>query len=572
MLDLNIDFGRSINPAFSIPSPSLSSGAQKNLNNFLPIINAVTPLHSALSYAFLAIHLKDFSLECYEGLSGNKSWDELQPQMLSSAKAVCHLVLSVQFPVLHLIGSEYLGLVSIITNFDKNNQVFSITQFGLQFLYLFSMMSKLPYFKALLADARLAVLSENGKSGLKDEEWVRNHASDIFKTQILLGYLNLLPLLFRNITDLKQYPTTISLLAIVGRIYQAIAFIFSNVSEPHSTLSEKLNSLNVIFPLVERSTLSEILKEITRVNIINKIQTLASLAFLLGSLYKLWVDGVFGGRSFVVSNGKPVKMDDVIGCVSAKESMSKIVDQIKHPENYSILGPVQPLKGMLFFGPPGTGKSMLAKAFATEVDTNLFLACEGSAFVNKYVGTGPEAVRLLFSQAAKLAKKNPEKLVVIFIDEINAIGEKRSAADTGAQREHNNTTEAFLVAIDDSPSNVVVIGATNTDPKELDPAFTRSGRFDRHIKFEIPSSEDRKAILIKTSAAYKLSDTIDDAFWKKIVSQTDQWNFADLDNLVKQAATSAGFKRLSEITPEIIEETLETLKREKSTATLSYFA
>jgi AAA+ superfamily predicted ATPase len=568
-MKLDIDFGRTINPAFSMSSPSISPSAQKVIHNCLPLINAVNPLRYALSCGLLGVHSVDLAIKCYEGLSGEKNWEELKPLMLNSASAISHLALSIWFPYLHLIGSECFGLVSNIQNFDMNKPVFSTAQISLQSLYLMTILLKeIPSYKEALEDTLHVMSSEKEKSGIENEEWYRTLAPTIFHAQKLFEYANFLPLIFRNITDLRQYPKSIAVAAFLGRIFQAGDSIFS-IPKTHFTWRQKLDTLSILLPLLIKSARDDIEQELSRVNIIDKIYTLAALALTLGNLYRLW--GEEFGRSFVASKGKPVKMDDVIGCETAKESMNMVIDQIKNPTHYTELGPRKPLKGMLFYGPPGTGKSMIARAFATEINTEHFLVCTGPSFIYKYVGVGASTVRSLFNQASGLAKKHPERLILIFVDEIDAIGEKRSASPEGGEHEYNNTTNAFLTEIDQSPPNVIVIGATNKDPKELDPAFIRAGRFDKYIKFEIPPYKDRKKMLINISKAYKLSAAVNDDFWGKISSQTDQWNFADLDNLMNQAATRAGFKRLPEITPEIFEETLASLKKTDNPSHMSIY-
>jgi len=556
---LDINFGRTINPAFSIPSPSLSPSIQKGIHAFLPLITAVKPLNSALSYGLLAIHAKDLVLESYHGFAGNKNWDDLRPQMLNSAKAVSILVLSIWLPTTYLFGSEIFGLFSKIHKIDPSNRTLSIAQIGLQALHCMTIMEELPSYQALLSGSCDIMTAEPGETKSEYEEQLRALAPAIFNAQQFFGMIKLPSLLFRNITDLQEYPRGVALIAVIGRVIQAARAISSNEYQTQSSLLLKA----VHFPIV-----LGLMKDYAKIDLINELSfsidllyPITGLVLTISQLYSFL--GEEFGKSFVASQLDPVKMDDVVGCASAKESIHMVVDQLKNPAKYERLGPVKPLKGMLLYGPPGTGKSMLAKAFATEINAGHFLACEGSAFVNVFVGKGAATMRALFSKATMLAKASPQQLVVIFIDEINTIGQVRNVETGFGQTEFNSTTEAFLVAIDNAPSNVVVIGATNTEPKKLDPAFTRAGRFDRHIKFDLPTPQDRKAILLKTSADYTLSSDVNDAFWNKIVSQTAEWNFADLDNLIKQAAMSAGFKRLPAITSEIIEESLAILKQEK---------
>jgi len=225
-----------------------------------------------------------------------------------------------------------------------------------------------------------------------------------------------------------------------------------------------------------------------------------------------------------------VTFKDVAGIPEAKEELLEIVDFLKKPDKFSILGAVLP-KGVLFQGPPGTGKTLLARAVAGEAAVP-FYSISGSDFVEMFVGVGASRVRELFSEAKKNAP------CIIFIDEIDAVGGHRGAGvATGSQDERGQTLNALLVEMDgfSSDAAVIIIGATNR-PDSLDPALLRAGRFDRQINILSPDIKGRFQILLVHSRKIKLAKNVD---MEKIARSTPGFTGAELAALANEAAIVA---------------------------------
>ena len=189
-----------------------------------------------------------------------------------------------------------------------------------------------------------------------------------------------------------------------------------------------------------------------------------------------------------VQSTKGIKFADVAGEDEAKESLAEIVDYLHNPQKYSEAGASMP-KGVLLVGPPGTGKTMLAKAVAGEANVPFF-SMSGSEFVEMFVGMGASKVRDLFKQAKEKAP------CIVFIDEVDAIGQKRSSGNYGGNDEREQTLNQLLTEMDGFEENtgVIILAATNR-PESLDPALTRPGRFDRRVPVELPDLQGREAIL-----------------------------------------------------------------------------
>ncbi|MBR1797330.1 MAG: ATP-dependent zinc metalloprotease FtsH [Clostridiales bacterium] len=234
-----------------------------------------------------------------------------------------------------------------------------------------------------------------------------------------------------------------------------------------------------------------------------------------------------------------VKFTDVAGSVEEKEELSEVVDFLKNPKKYKELGAKIP-KGVLLYGLPGTGKTLLARAVAGEANVPFFYI-SGSDFVEMLVGVGASRVRSLFADAKKAAP------AVIFIDEIDAVGRKRGAGLGGGQDEREQTLNQILVEMDgfDVNTNVIVIAATNR-VDVLDPALLRPGRFDRRVMVNPPDVDEREAILKIHAKGKPLSP---DVLLREVALSTVGFTGADLENLLNEAALLAARRNKKQITP-----------------------
>ena len=230
-----------------------------------------------------------------------------------------------------------------------------------------------------------------------------------------------------------------------------------------------------------------------------------------------------------VQSSDGIKFSDVQGVDEAEDSLQEIVDYLHNPDKYKEIGASMP-KGVLLVGPPGTGKTMLAKAVAGEANVPFF-SISGSEFVEMFVGMGASKVRDLFKQAKEKAP------CIVFIDEIDAIGEKRSAGVLGGNDEREQTLNQLLTEMDgfEGNSGVIILAATNR-PESLDPALTRPGRFDRRVPVELPDLQGREAILRVHAKKIKISDDVD---FKQIARMASGASGAELANIVNEAALRA---------------------------------
>ena len=226
------------------------------------------------------------------------------------------------------------------------------------------------------------------------------------------------------------------------------------------------------------------------------------------------------------SNG--IKFTDVAGEDEAKENLTEIVEYLHDPEKYKEIGASMP-KGILLVGPPGTGKTMLAKAVAGEANVPFF-SMSGSEFVEMFVGTGASKVRDLFKQAKEKAP------CIVFIDEIDAIGKKRDG-QVGGNDEREQTLNQLLTEMDGFEGNngVIILAATNR-PESLDPALLRPGRFDRRVPVELPDLKGREEILKVHARKIKVADNVD---FNKIARMASGASGAELANIVNEAALRA---------------------------------
>ena len=238
------------------------------------------------------------------------------------------------------------------------------------------------------------------------------------------------------------------------------------------------------------------------------------------------------GRSdakIYVKSAEGIKFDDVAGEDEAKENLQEVVNYLHDPSKYKEIGASMP-KGVLLVGPPGTGKTMLAKAVAGEANVPFF-SMSGSEFVEMFVGMGASKVRDLFSQAKEKAP------CIVFIDEIDAIGQKRSGGQYGGNDEREQTLNQLLTEMDgfDSSNGVIILAATNR-PESLDPALTRPGRFDRRVPVELPDLLGREAILKVHAKKIKIAEDVD---FNRIARMASGASGAELANIVNEAALRA---------------------------------
>ena len=230
-----------------------------------------------------------------------------------------------------------------------------------------------------------------------------------------------------------------------------------------------------------------------------------------------------------VQSTEGIKFADVAGEDEAKENLQEIVNYLHDPGQYQTIGAHMP-KGVLLVGPPGTGKTMLAKAVAGESHVPFF-SMSGSEFVEMFVGMGASKVRDLFSQAKEKAP------CIVFIDEIDAIGQKRSGGQYGGNDEREQTLNQLLTEMDGFESNngVIILAATNR-PESLDPALTRPGRFDRRVPVELPDLKGREEILKVHAKKIKVAEDVD---FNKIARMASGASGAELANIVNEAALRA---------------------------------
>ena len=230
-----------------------------------------------------------------------------------------------------------------------------------------------------------------------------------------------------------------------------------------------------------------------------------------------------------VKSAEGIKFDDVAGEDEAKENLTEVVNYLHDPSKYQEIGASMP-KGILLVGPPGTGKTMLAKAVAGEANVPFF-SMSGSEFVEMFVGMGASKVRDLFKQAKEKAP------CIVFIDEIDAIGQKRSGGQYGGNDEREQTLNQLLTEMDGFEGNngVIILAATNR-PESLDPALTRPGRFDRRVPVELPDLKGREAILQVHAKKIKVAEDVD---FNKTARMASGASGAELANIVNEAALRA---------------------------------
>ena len=317
------------------------------------------------------------------------------------------------------------------------------------------------------------------------------------------------------------------------RLYKAGAKFSKEIDQQLSPIASFL--LTGILPLVIFIALGQYLSR----KLMNQMGGKNSMAFGMGkSNAKVYVPSTEG-----------IRFSDVAGEEEAKENLQEIVDYLHNPEKYTRVGASMP-KGVLLVGPPGTGKTMLAKAVAGESNVPFF-SMSGSEFVEMFVGMGASKVRDLFKQAKEKAP------CIVFIDEIDAIGKKRDGQMAGGNDEREQTLNQLLTEMDGFEGNngVIILAATNR-PESLDPALTRPGRFDRRVPVELPDLEGREAILKVHAKKVQLSDDVD---FHTIARMASGASGAELANIVNEAALRAVRDNREVVTEADLEESIEVV-------------
>ena len=320
-------------------------------------------------------------------------------------------------------------------------------------------------------------------------------------------------IVFTNKDQSKYYETTpMQDPTLVERLHNCGAE-FSQVSSSMSPIMSFL--LTFVLPILIFIGLGQYMNK----KLMEQVGGKNSLAFGIGK----------SNAKIYVQSTKGIRFSDVAGEDEAKESLTEIVDYLHNTQKYTEAGASMP-KGILLVGPPGTGKTMLAKAVAGEADVPFF-SISGSEFVEMFVGMGASKVRDLFKQAKEKAP------CIVFIDEIDAIGQKRSGGAMGGNDEREQTLNQLLTEMDgfDDNTGVIILAATNR-PESLDPALTRPGRFDRRVPVELPDLAGREAIL-KVHA--KKIKTADDVNFHTIARMASGASGAELANIINEAALRA---------------------------------
>ena len=317
------------------------------------------------------------------------------------------------------------------------------------------------------------------------------------------------------------------------RLYDSGAEFAKDIEQTMSPVLSYL--LTLILPLV----IFVIFGQFMRKKLMDQMGGKDVMSFGMGkSNAKIYVQSTHG-----------IRFDDVAGEDEAKESLAEIVDYLHNPSKYTDAGASMP-KGILLVGPPGTGKTMLAKAVAGESNVPFF-SISGSEFVEMFVGMGASKVRDPFSQAKEKAP------CIVFIDEIDAIGQKRSGGAMGGNDEREQTLNQLLTEMDGFESNngVIILAATNR-PESLDPALTRPGRFDRRVPVELPDLAGREAILKVHARKIKPAEDVD---FHTIARMASGASGAELANIINEAALRAVRNGRTIVTQADLEESIEVV-------------
>lgn len=320
-------------------------------------------------------------------------------------------------------------------------------------------------------------------------------------------------ILFTNTDETKVYKTGLmDDPDLVSRLYDSGAEFSSDITEQMSPFLSLL--LTWVLPIVIFIIIGQVLTK----KMMNKAGGPNSMMFGMGN----------SNAKVYVKSAEGIKFSDVAGEDEAKESLAEVVDYLHNPAKYREVGAAMP-KGILLVGPPGTGKTMLAKAVAGEANVPFF-SMSGSEFVEMFVGMGASKVRDLFKQAKEKAP------CIVFIDEIDAIGKKRDGQLDGND-EREQTLNQLLTEMDGFEENtgVIILAATNR-PESLDPALTRPGRFDRRVPVELPDLKGREEILKVHAKKIKIADNVD---FRQIARMASGASGAELANIINEAALRA---------------------------------
>ena len=320
---------------------------------------------------------------------------------------------------------------------------------------------------------------------------------------------------------------------LVQRLYEAGAKFSGTVEKTMSPLLSLL--LTGVLPLLVFVALGQFLSR----KLIEQAGGKNAMSFGMGK----------SNAKVYVQSSQGIHFSDVAGEDEAKESLAEIVDYLHNPQKYTEVGASMP-KGVLLVGPPGTGKTMLAKAVAGEANVPFF-SISGSEFVEMFVGMGASKVRDLFKQAKEKAP------CIVFIDEIDAIGQKRNSGNMGGNDEREQTLNQLLTEMDGFEGNngVIILAATNR-PEALDPALTRPGRFDRRVPVELPDLQGREAILKVHARKIKTTPDVD---FHVIARMASGASGAELANIINEAALRAVREHRTQVTQADLEESIEVV-------------
>ena len=320
---------------------------------------------------------------------------------------------------------------------------------------------------------------------------------------------------------------------LVQRLYEAGAKFSGTVEKTMSPLLSLL--LTGVLPLLVFVALGQFLSR----KLIEQAGGKNAMSFGMGK----------SNAKVYVQSSQGIHFSDVAGEDEAKESLAEIVDYLHNPQKYTEVGASMP-KGVLLVGPPGTGKTMLAKAVAGEANVPFF-SISGSEFVEMFVGMGASKVRDLFKQAKEKAP------CIVFIDEIDAIGQKRNSGSMGGNDEREQTLNQLLTEKDGFEGNngVIILAATNR-PEALDPALTRPGRFDRRVPVELPDLQGREAILKVHARKIKTTPDVD---FHVIARMASGASGAELANIINAAALRAVRDHRTQVTQADLEESIEVV-------------